>query len=42
MAIVGDEAWEDLVLAFLAQPLRKAQIEYFDSSQIDKAEAWIE
>ena len=42
MAIVGDEEWKDLVFAFLAQPLRKAQIEYFDSTRIEEATAWLE
>lgn len=42
MAIVGDEEWKDLVFAFLAQPLRRTQIEYFDSTRIKEASAWIE
>jgi hypothetical protein len=41
IAIVGDEKWRDLTLAFLAKPFRPMEIKYFDSSQIDRARSWI-
>lgn len=41
IAIVGDEKWRDLALAFLAKPFRPIEIEYFDSSQINRARSWI-
>lgn len=41
IAIVGDEKWRDLALAFLAKPFRPMEIEYFDSPQLDMARSWI-
>ncbi|HEX3033754.1 MAG TPA: STAS/SEC14 domain-containing protein [Thermodesulfobacteriota bacterium] len=41
IAIVGDEKWRDLALAFLAKPFRPMKIEYFDSSQLERARSWI-
>jgi len=42
IAIVGDEKWKDLVFAFTGKPFRRAAIEYFNSSHLEKARAWIE
>lgn len=41
MALVGDKQWEDLTLLFVAKGLRKFPIEYFASSDLDRALAWL-
>lgn len=41
MAIVGEQRWEDLALIFTAKDLRRFPIEYFTSSELDKARAWL-
>jgi hypothetical protein len=42
MAIVGDRRWEDLVLAFTGKGFRPVAIEYFGSSEIARARAWLD
>src|SRR3989304_6016138 len=41
IAIIGDEKWKNLALAFTGKPFRPVEIEYFTSSQLDQARAWI-
>ena len=41
MAFVGDEKWKDLIFAFAGKPFRSTAIEYFDSSRLDEARAWL-
>lgn len=41
MAIVGDEKWKDEVFMFVAKGLRKTAVEYFPSSALTQAEAWV-
>ena len=41
MAIVGDRKWEELVLVFSNQALRRFPIEYFGSSESEQARAWL-
>lgn len=41
IAIVGDEKWRNLVLAFTGKPFRPVAIAYFIPSQLDQARAWI-
>lgn len=41
IAIVGDEKWRNLVLAFTGKPFRPVEIEYFTPSQLEQAHAWI-
>lgn len=42
MAIVGDEKWRDLVTLFTLKGLRPVPIEYFDSSEEEKARQWLD
>jgi hypothetical protein len=41
MAIVGDKKWEELALLFTGQGMRKFPIEYFQSSDLERAKAWL-
>jgi hypothetical protein len=41
IAIVGDERWRDLALMFAAADLRRAPVEYFGTSDLVKAQAWL-
>ncbi len=41
MAIVGDRKWRDLALLFAAKGLRKFPIEYYESHELPKAQAWL-
>ena len=41
MAIVGDEKWKDLMFAFVGKPFRSTAIEYFASSRLEQARAWL-
>ena len=41
IAIIGDEKWRNLVLAFTGKPFRPVEIEYFTPSQLEQARAWI-
>lgn len=41
IAIVGDEKWRNLVLAFTGKSFRPVAIEFFTPSQLDQARAWI-
>lgn len=41
IAIVGDEKWRNLVLAFTGKPFRSVETEYFTPSQLEQARAWI-
>ncbi len=41
MAIVGDPRWKDLALVFSNQGLRRFPIEYFLSSDLLRARAWL-
>jgi hypothetical protein len=41
MAIVGEQRWEDLALAFVGKGLRPFPIEYFGPAELDKARAWL-
>ena len=42
IAVVGDEAWRDLMYAFLAKGFRQAAVEYFLPGDSAKARAWLE
>lgn len=42
MAIVGDRKWRDLTLIFAAKGFRKFPIEYYESHELAKAQAWLE
>lgn len=41
IAIVGDEAWRSEALMFAGADLRKAAVEYFPSSAMTRAAAWL-
>jgi hypothetical protein len=41
MAIVGERQWENLVLVFTAKVLRPFPIEYFQPSDLARAQAWL-
>lgn len=41
MAIVGDAKWEDLAAMFTAKWLREFPIEYFETSKLAAAQAWL-
>ena len=41
IAIVGDPRWKELAFAFTAQPFRPQVVQYFDLSQLDRAQAWL-
>jgi hypothetical protein len=41
IAIVGDQEWEDLSLAFVGKGLLPATIEYFPPSDLARARAWV-
>jgi hypothetical protein len=41
MAIVGEKRWEDLTLIFAAKWLRPFPIEYFQRSDLARAQAWL-
>lgn len=41
MAVVGDEKWRDLALAFMGKGLRPTVIEYFSPSARNRAQAWL-
>jgi len=41
IAIVGDKQWEMSVLGFTLKGLRKAAIEYFRPTDLEKALAWL-
>jgi hypothetical protein len=41
LAVVGDRKWEKGMAAF-CKPFTKAQIRYFDASQIEEARQWCE
>jgi SpoIIAA-like len=42
IAVVGEEGWRDLVYAFLAKGFRHAAVEYFGSSELRKAQQWLD
>lgn len=41
IAIVGDEKWMNLALAFSGKPFRPVEIKYFTPSQLELVRAWI-
>src|SRR4051812_13919249 len=41
MAIVGEKKWADLALLFTSQGLRPFPIEYFDTTDLAGARAWL-
>ncbi|MFY9256868.1 MAG: STAS/SEC14 domain-containing protein [Fuerstiella sp.] len=41
IAIIGDKAWEH-GMAIFCQPFTSATIRYFDRSEVDEVEAWIQ
>jgi hypothetical protein len=41
MAIVGDQRWEDLVLAFTGKGFRPVAIQYFPTAHLARARAWV-
>jgi SpoIIAA-like len=41
IAIVGDEKWRDESLMFAGAGLRKADVQYFQPSERDRARAWL-
>lgn len=40
LAVVGDKAWEHGMAVF-CRPFTKAEVRYFDRSEVDEARAWI-
>jgi len=41
IAIVGEQQWEDLALAFMGKGFRRVAIEYFLAADLAKARAWV-
>jgi hypothetical protein len=41
LAIVGDKKWEDMVLMFAGKGVRRIQIEYFPTGQLERALRWL-
>jgi hypothetical protein len=41
IAVVGEEKWRDMTLAFLAKGFRQAAVEYFLPSELAKARDWL-
>ena len=41
MAIVGEKQWEELALMFVAKGLRRFPIEYFQPTELAKAQTWL-
>ena len=41
IAVVGEERWRDEMMAFLMAPFRAAEVRYFTSEELAKAEAWL-
>ena len=41
MAVVGDEKWKDDAFAFTAKGFRPTAIEFFPSSRLNEARAWV-
>ena len=41
IAIVGDEQWKDLAIAFSGKGLRPVEIEYFETGKENNARTWI-
>ncbi len=41
IAIVGEKEWEEMVLLFTGQGMRKFPIEYFQPADLDRAKAWL-
>lgn len=41
MAIVGPEQWRDWVCAFAGKGFRSVIVEYFESSQLERARHWL-
>jgi len=41
MAIVGDPAWRDEMLLFVAAGLRRAPVEFFPAGAVDSARTWL-
>jgi hypothetical protein len=41
IAVVGEQRWEDLVIAFTGKGMRLAQVEYFLPHQLAAARAWV-
>lgn len=40
LAVIGDKAWEK-AFATLVKPFTKAEVQYFDISEIDLARSWL-
>jgi SpoIIAA-like len=41
IAIVGDDRWRDRALMFAGAGLRTAEVEFFTSTEISRAQAWL-
>ena len=41
IAIVGDERWQSEAMMFAAAGLRKAPVEFFPASDLERARAWL-
>lgn len=41
IAIIGDEKWKDLFFMFIGQPFGPMPIEYFNSSELERAMNWL-
>ena len=41
MAMVGDPKWELQALSFAGKPYTSKKVEFFDTSRLDEARAWI-
>jgi SpoIIAA-like len=41
LAIVGEQKWEDLILMFAGQGLRRIEIKYFPAGELDEARRWL-
>jgi hypothetical protein len=41
LAVVGEQKWEDLILMFAGQGLRRIEIKYFLEGELDEARRWL-
>jgi len=41
IAIVGEQTWEDDLLAFTGQGMRTGQVKYFPSARVSPAQTWV-
>lgn len=41
LAFVGDKKWQDEIILFTGNPMRRMAIEFFPQGQFDRAQAWL-